>query len=434
VTPASAAPPRRLVAALFGTLKLMQMYGADHATTKDALRNLAETIAEAAEDGELKVSVRGTRVQINSRTMRASECGALALSFLADEWKRRSIEHVSFSKKVTPDELALFSVAFLEVDTSFDDPTSLLVATLDSGGCGTISITRREQDQDDPLRLDGVHDHTKLRRARRAVQGLVDSFLEDEAAVLALAQIRGHDVKLFHHSLNVCIHALLIGQRLGMTRRQLGELGLAGLLHDLGKTVPLSEEEKGRGHWRALRAHPARGARLLLEDGTAHEGMLKAAIAAYEHHAHFDRSGFPAIDHELHLTSRIVAIADCYEALTGPRPYREVPYTPYDALSLMQTRAGTIFDPLLLKVFVNALGAYPVGSLVQLESGEIAIVCAGPERAGQLDRPRVRVVRTASGTLPPDTGLDLSATEYRISRTLQSNEVFDSVSEFVSAI
>jgi HD-GYP domain-containing protein (c-di-GMP phosphodiesterase class II) len=286
----------------------------------------------------------------------------------------------------------------------------------------------------DVLRLDGVHDHTKLRRARRAVQGLVDSFLEDEAAVLALAQIRGHDVKLFHHSLNVCIHALLIGQRLGMTRRQLGELGLAGLFHDLGKTVPLSEEEKGRGHWRALRAHPARGARLLLEDGTAHEGMLKAAIAAYEHHAHFDRSGFPAIDHELHLTSRIVAIADCYEALTGPRPYREVPYTPYDALSLMQTRAGTIFDPLLLKVFVNALGAYPVGSLVQLESGEIAIVCAGPERAGQLDRPRVRVVRTASGTLPPDTGLDLSATEYRISRTLQSNEVFDSVSEFVSAI
>ncbi|MDH3591863.1 MAG: hypothetical protein OER88_08300, partial [Planctomycetota bacterium] len=85
-------PARRFVAALFGTLKLMQMYGATHAATFDALRNLASTIAEATEESEARVSVRGSRVQVNGRTMRASECGSLALTFLAEEWNRRAIE------------------------------------------------------------------------------------------------------------------------------------------------------------------------------------------------------------------------------------------------------------------------------------------------------------------------------------------------------
>ncbi|MHC4547556.1 MAG: hypothetical protein ACYTEZ_02170 [Planctomycetota bacterium] len=244
-------PQRRLVAALFGTLKLTQMYGRGHNATADALRSLAGAVANAAgQEGEVAVSVRGKRLQVNGRTMRASECGALALSFLAEEWIKRGIEHVRFRPTVEAEDLGVFTASFLELDLSLPNPVERLVSACATGGCKGISVERRTEESREPvmleerrehvmrtylqglrafkevLRCDSLPDHSKLRRARRAVQGVVDAFLGDETAVLALAQIRGHDVKLFHHSLNVCIYALLIGQRLGMTRRQLGELGL----------------------------------------------------------------------------------------------------------------------------------------------------------------------------------------------------------------
>lgn len=449
-------PYRRLVAALFGTLKLVQMYGRGHDATGDALRNLTDAVVEAAGNaGEVVISVRGRRLQVDGRPMRTAECGTLALTFLAAEWIKRGIEHVRIRPTVEPEDLAVFAGAFLDLDLSQPDPVDRLVSACALGGAKGITIERRTDEPRDPvlleerretamhaylrglrafkevLRGDGMQDPTKLRRARRAVQALVDTFLEDETAVLALAQIRGHDLKLFHHSLNVCIQALLIGQRLGMTRRQLGELGLAALFHDLGKTVPPAAE---------VRAHPSRGARLLLQQATVHEGMLKAAVAAYEHHVHYDGSGFPDVGYTPHLVSRIVAIADCYEALTSTHTKSEFLHTPYDALYLMQTKAGTLFDPLIFKVFVNAVGVYPVGSLVKLTSGEYAIVAEGPADPTFLDQPRVRIVKTAEGTLEPRDVIDLAEqgddepTPRGIAGAAAPHEVFENVAEYVSAI
>jgi HD-GYP domain-containing protein (c-di-GMP phosphodiesterase class II) len=448
-------PHRRLVAALFGTLKLVQMYGRGHDASGDALRNLADAVVEAAgKEGEVVISVRGRRLQVNGRPMRTAECGTLALTFLSAEWIKRGIEHVRIRPSVEAEDLAVFAGAFLELDLSQPDPVERLVAVCAHEGAKGITIERRSEETRDPVLLeerrdiamhtylrglrafkevlsgDGMQDRTKIRRARRAVQALVDTFLEDETAVLALAQIRGHDVKLFHHSLNVCIQALLIGQRLGMTRRQLGELGLAALFHDLGKTVVPPDP----------RMHPSRGARLLLQEATAHEGMLKAAVAAYEHHVHYDGSGFPDVGYTPHLASRIVAIADCYETLTSSNTYADIRHTPYDALFLMQSKAGTLFDPLLFKVFVNAVGIYPVGSLVKLTSGEYAIVAEGPADATFLDQPKVRVVKTGEGDLQPSDVVDLAersddeSTSRRIAGAIAPHEVFDNVGEYVSAI
>jgi len=458
-------PFRRLVAALFGTLKLVQMYGRGHDATGDALRNLTDAVVEAATGGgEVVISVRGRRLQVNGRPMRSAECGTLALTFLAAEWIKRGIEHVRIRPSVEFEDLAVFAGAFLELDLSQPNPVDRLVSACALGGAKGITIERRTDEPRDPILLeerretamhaylrglrafkevlhgDGMQDRTRVRRARRAVQALVDTFLEDETAVLALAQIRGHDVKLFHHSLNVCIQALLIGQRLGMTRRQLGELGLAALFHDLGKTI--AEPGTGEGESPTPpdpRTHPSRGARLLLQEATAHEGMLKAAIAAYEHHVHYDRTGFPDVDYTPHLVSRIVAIADCYETLTSSHTHADVLHTPYDALFLMQSKAGTLFDPLLFKVFVNAIGIYPVGSLVKLSSGEYAIVAEGPPDPTFLDQPKVRIVKTAEGTLEPREIIDLaeqSADEAAraIAGAAPPHEVFENVAEYVSAI
>jgi HD-GYP domain-containing protein (c-di-GMP phosphodiesterase class II) len=441
--------PRRLVAGLFGTFKLMQLYGRRHVATAGAVGNLADTVRQAAaEDGEARVAARGRRLQVNGETMRARDCGALALGYLAAEWGKRGIDQVRFQRETTAEDLEAFVAAFLDVDVTRPEPAERLAATLSAAKVAGIMVQRLAPEEREPvlleerresvmraylrglrafkevLRCDGLRDRAKLRRARRAVQGVVDSFLEDESAVLALAQIRSFDVKLFHHSLNACVYALLIGQRLRFSRRQLAELGLAALFHDVGKTAPRGgtpEEEE--------RAHPARGARMLLEEGTNHEGMLKAAIAAYEHHAGVGGGGFPAIPHEPHLVSRIVAIADAYDSMTAS----PAPLAPPDALSRMLARKD--LDPLLVKVFVNAMGVYPVGSLVELTTGETAIV-DGPPAPDALDRPRVRVVRRGAGALEPDAVVELAAAADgpRIARSLPAGEVFGSVLEHVSVL
>ncbi|MHC4547555.1 MAG: hypothetical protein ACYTEZ_02165 [Planctomycetota bacterium] len=123
--------------------------------------------------------------------------------------------------------------------------------------------------------------------------------------------------------------------------------------------------------------------------------------------------------------------------LTSACGYREVSYAPYDALFLMQAKAGTLFDPLLLKVFVNAIGVYPVGSLVELTTGEFAIIAEGPADPSYLDQPRVRIVKTGGGTLPPEQVIDLAEHDGHhraIARAVPSHEVFESVGQYVSAI
>jgi len=453
------------VAALFGSLKLMQMYGREHDAVADAMATLTDALhAAAAGESEAAVTVAGGRLFVNGERMRSADCGQLAVGYLVDEWARRGIETVHFPAAVTVAALTAFVGSFLELDVEAPKPAERLAAALAAKGISDIAVDAREERAVEPvvleerresamrsylrglrafrqvLRRGGVQDRLKIRRARLAVQGLVDRFLEEEAAVLALAQIRGHDVRLFNHSLNVCLYALAIGQRLGLSRRQLGELGLAALFHDLGKIGPHEPAKAPGEQWLALRDHPIRGARALFQTGSTHESMLKAAIVAYEHHAHLDRSGFPKMEHEQHLFSRIVAIADCYESLTTTRAYRQTPYSSADAFALMLTKAGTLFDPLLLKVFINAVGTYPVGSVVRLDTGEVAMVIAGPADPGNVDRPSVRVLRPEKGALPADTKVDLAERDAdgrylrSIAEVMPAEQVFENVGAFVRAI
>jgi HD-GYP domain-containing protein (c-di-GMP phosphodiesterase class II) len=462
------APYRRLVASLFGTLKLMQMYGRGNDATSDAINNLCEAVRESAGiEEDAVVQVRGRRLQVNGRTMRASECGTLALTYLADEWSKRGIASVDFRVDVGADDLATFGEVLLAIDPEDEDPVGTLTSALAGRGVGSIAVERLNEEDLDPvvqeerrdttmrtyirglrafkevLRADGYPNRTKVRRARRAVQGLVDRFTEDEAAVLTLAQIHSHDRKLFHHCMNVCIYALVIGQRIGMSRRQLGELGLAALFHDLGKTAEVeaqAAETDEDARRRSERKHPVRGARMLLAESHGHTGMLKAAVATFEQHSHFDLSGFPPVEHELHIFSRIITIADCYDALTSQRAGEDKRNSSYEAFRVMQTRAGTIFDPILLKVFVNATGVYPAGSLLRLSSGEVAIVVAGPEDPEDFDRPRARVVDQSRGVLPPGTEVDLAERDDggKLARdivgTLAAHEVFATVGDLVAAV
>jgi HD-GYP domain-containing protein (c-di-GMP phosphodiesterase class II) len=430
------------------------MFGSDHPATQSLLVSLRAAITDAAEDGETVLILRGQSIFINSERMRAVECGSLALSFLGTELARRGIRSVRFRSQTAESELASFARTFLDLDTSRPQACARLSAQMAGAAIDDILLEPEEPTQATPsvmddhrqgamktylqglrafrdvLRCEGAANPKTLRRARRAVQGIVDRLMEDENAVLALAQIRGFERKLFHHSLNVCLYSLAIGQRVGLGRRALGDLGLAALFHDVGRTLTSEpgtsdctrSDEAGPNDDR----HAERGALFLLRDTTGHEGMLKAAIAAYEHHSPVDST-----DASPHFASRIVAIADCYDSLTA-----EDERSSQDALNQMQSEAGRRFDPLLLKVLAGALGRFPVGSLVELANGAFAVVV---ELSGSPDRPVVRLVDPVA--LPKGGGevIDLAELDshaqpaHAILRAVTPADVFDSIEQFVAA-
>ncbi len=198
-----------------------------------------------------------------------------------------------------------------------------------------------------------------LRKAQKIVNHFADSITEDSAALLGVAALKDYDENTYHHSLNVSIFSLLIGSQLNLERPLLVTLGLAGLLHDIGKVrVPrellASHEKFTPGEEVIMRRHTVLGAYALREL----PGLLRLAmVVAFEHHANYDLSGYPQITTKEvpHLLTRIVHVADVFDAATCSRRTYRRPKRPQEALAILLDGAGTVFDPVLAKLFVRLL-------------------------------------------------------------------------------
>jgi HD-GYP domain-containing protein (c-di-GMP phosphodiesterase class II) len=244
-----------------------------------------------------------------------------------------------------------------------------------------------------------------LKRVKRAVQGIVDAILTDPASLIGLTTLREFDEYTFVHSVNVSILSVALGRRLGFTRPQLLDLGLAALLHDIGKSrVPLELLNK-RGSLddqeRALlQTHTWQGVLAMFAmptTGTDHP--WRAMTTAHEHHMRVDLTGYPKPFRSRRLTlfSKIVAVADGFDAATTSRASSEPSWTPADVLRGMRDDTRLGFDPVLVKAFINLTGIYPVGTLVVLDSFALAMVVAANPDPTALSRPLVRMITDALG-------------------------------------
>lgn len=256
-----------------------------------------------------------------------------------------------------------------------------------------------------------------LRQAKRAVQGIVDLIMSDSASLLGMTALRDFDEYTFVHSVNVCILSVALGRRLGLTKTQLLDLGLAALLHDIGKArIPLDVLNKqgalDEAEMTLMRTHTWQGVLALFALPTGALRPWRAMTAAYEHHMRIDHSGYPAVvrPRELNFFSKIIAIADAFDAATSERIYSDAPWTPHDALRGMRDNTKLGLDPSLIKAFINLVGIYPMGSLVVLDSYELAVVIAPNPNPVALSRPLVRIIMDDRGNLldQPDL-LDLTA-------------------------
>jgi putative nucleotidyltransferase with HDIG domain len=231
---------------------------------------------------------------------------------------------------------------------------------------------------------------------------MVDQILEEEQLLLGMTAIKDYDEYTYHHSVNVSILSVALGQRLGMNRKMLTELGMVALFHDIGKMeIPNEVLNKPTNftdeEWKIMRKHPVWGLKAILKLKKLDELMMTSAIVSFEHHMNYDHSGYPAVRKpmELDFFSRIVSLADQYDAMTSSRVYSRVPLSPDKALSIMMERAGRQLDPLLFKFFTNMVGVYPIGTLVMLDTRELGLVC----ECNQLfpSRPRVMVIVDSLG-------------------------------------
>lgn len=216
--------------------------------------------------------------------------------------------------------------------------------------------------------------------AKEVVHSLLETVLYRQEAMTGLIHMRHFDVNLYAHTINVCAFALLLGATAGLERAQLECLGLGALLHDIGQVyLPRNLVSKPSRYTpqeqRLMQAHPQLGATMLSQ--AAPIPALACQIVA-EHHERLDGSGYPRAlrGADLAPMGQIVAIADVYESMLGPREARPA-LLPAQALKeLYQQGRAQQLDLRLVEQLVRCLGLYPVGSLVALNTGERGIVTA----------------------------------------------------------
>lgn len=212
---------------------------------------------------------------------------------------------------------------------------------------------------------------------KKVVNHTVDGILRNPDAHVSLTQLKDWDRYTAQHSINVCILALAMGRHIGLQRQELEMLGTGALLHDVGKLrTPLEVLNKPgkltEEEFKLMKAHPVHGRELL-----EHRYGLPHLVAdmAYSHHERAAGGGYPRglSGDQLTVWSKIVAIVDVYDAITSDRCYHKG-MSPTEALTKMYGWRLTDFDPELLEQFIQCLGIYPVGTLVELTSGEVGIV------------------------------------------------------------
>jgi HD-GYP domain-containing protein (c-di-GMP phosphodiesterase class II) len=435
---------RALLLTFYTVLRSLKLYPVENATVQKALDDLeAASRALLVLETELEIRlarefifVNATRLRLELDNyasfshvlamLRAFEIGALRIHPTVDrrEWQIFLSLLLSLSERGEPGErfdelhqrLLDAEVRGLEIERASQtesDAESLqakeAAKRVYSQG---VAVTR---DVITGVRLGRA---TSVKRVKRAVQLIVDQVLNNETSVVGLTTIRDYDEYTFTHSVNVCIFSVALGKKLGLSRLQLYDLGMTALLHDVGKArVPVQILNKTTGldeaEWRTMQAHPWLGAMTLFGLRAYEEIPYRSILVAYEHHMKTDLTGYPKHIRQrmLGIFSRIVSVADGFDAATTRRSYQTVPIEPDQVLREMWENPKRGYDRVLVKALINLIGIYPVGTCVVLDTLEIGIVAAPSPDTQQLNRPQVRIAVDVDGATVPPPGNLISLTE-----------------------
>jgi putative nucleotidyltransferase with HDIG domain len=225
------------------------------------------------------------------------------------------------------------------------------------------------------LELAISHPAQAMQISQQVVHGLLNQLQkQDDVAIRLLTEVAGD--KMSMHSVNVTVIAVLLGRAMGLAEPALHELGLAALLHDIGKAelsyrLRRPEDDFTTAEQHAYQSHVERGVQMATAMGVGRDALRSIA----EHHEMADGSGFPRHlkQQELSIGGRILALVNRYDGLCNPLR-ASVAMTPHEALAMIFSQQKTRFDGQVLSAFIRMIGVYPPGSVVQLNDERTALV------------------------------------------------------------
>jgi HD-GYP domain-containing protein (c-di-GMP phosphodiesterase class II) len=399
-----------LVVALSTARRAVQLYPPSHPSYDASIEGIVAAVRSSSDaDGAFVLNVHEGRLYDGSQVITSD---APAVAALAQSMERHRVESLTFDPSFAgSDAVALAEVINLRPGTGLRVDEELAkrgVTAVVVGALGDAEEVadrkerdqRREKDRAIYRQLVGVlravHQDVattgspNLDQAQDMVATIMARLLEDDAAVLGMATLSAHDEGALFHAINVMIYSLTLGLGLGLPEDGLMGLGIAALLHDVGKAAfDLENPDQARA---AMLLHPKIGAEVLAR---LPEEDPASMLVAFEHHMGSDGSGWPdrPPGYVTHPYSRMVAIADRYENLTKHGDDGE-PLTPDKAVMQVLREAGRSLDPLFARLFVKALGVFPIGCVVRLSDQSVGVVCATTE---DILSPKVRVLFDATG-------------------------------------
>ncbi len=249
-------------------------------------------------------------------------------------------------------------------------------------------------------------------KLRKAVEPIVDSISRNPDACLWVTRLKRHDQYTYQHSLSAAMWSVSLGRQVGLPRHDLRSLAMGCMLMDIGKLrvdprLLQAERELTREEADEMAAHVGLGREILKECGMLNQDVIDMVA---HHHERYDGSGYPnglARD-EIPPFARIAGIVDTYDALTSKRGYAQA-ISPSDAIKLLYDARDEDFQAELVESFIQAIGIYPAGTLVELSSGEVGVVVA--EYRTRRLRPKVVVLLDANkNRLPTSKLIDLQET------------------------
>ncbi|MDD5116896.1 MAG: HD domain-containing protein [Candidatus Omnitrophica bacterium] len=331
--------------------------------------------------------------------------------------KERNIERLAFYRGLKKEELSRFIEVISGPKEDFkNDPQQMLaLGGVENISMGKLKVSERQDEVragPSPINLydfsvekvaQVVSSVLNLERVdprllKLSLNNIIDSLSIQRQELLKLATMKRYDVEAYVHMLNVSIFSMYFASRLGFEKNEILDIGLAALFHDIGKMYisrktlhkpdRLSAEEFDR-----IKSHTILGAEFMFKYVDT-LGILPVVVS-FEHHLKYDSSGYPRLPllRKQHVISAIVSICDVYDALSQRRGYKQ-DYSPDLVYNIMNKDKGSAFDPVLLDKFFQFMGLWPVGSVVALNDGSVALV--REENDSDIRRPKVEIVS------PPD--------------------------------
>jgi HD-GYP domain-containing protein (c-di-GMP phosphodiesterase class II) len=429
---------RSLIFALHGALRAIKLYPIENAAVQKAIGEVTSQARNVLSfEDAIEIRVAGDVIYVNSTRLRLDLENFASFSHLLSLLRTSQVGAIHIDKEVEQRDWMIF-LSQLQTPAEEAAPYDDLVGRLQTAGVHAISIemptdhegggsgsskerAKRTYAQSVAVTKDlmasiRLGQSPNIKKIKRVVQSIVDQILHDETSLVGLTAILDYDEYTFTHSVNVCIFSVALGKRLGLTKLQLYDLGLAALFHDIGKsrvpteilnkTSALTDED-----WRAITNHPWLGLLALFQVRGTNELAYRAMIVAHEHHMKADLTGYPRSlrPRQLSMFSKIVAVCDSFDAATSSRVYQKTPWTPADVVKEMRDNPRRGMDQIVVKAFINLTGIYPVGTLVILDTMELGIVHAINPIAEMLSRPIVRIIGDPLGNvLHPGELVDLA--------------------------